>query len=144
MSRKIGDGTPFHMHKILSKFIPLVKRYQSEAVLATAVILVSILSFQAGKFYSLDRTASQMVMQSANMAEILVPEEGMITPSYPPQTLPKPNPLNWSVVASKNSDKYHFLWCAGAAKISAKNKITFTSEAEAISAGYTLAGNCQK
>ena len=50
------------------------------------------------------------------------------------------------VVASKNSKGklYHFSWCSGASQIAEKNKITFTNEAAAITAGYTLAGNCQK
>ena len=32
----------------------------------------------------------------------------------------------------------------GPAKIAEKNKLTFTTEVAAISAGYTLAGNCTK
>lgn len=48
------------------------------------------------------------------------------------------------VVASKNSTSkvYHFPWCPSASKIADKNKLTFATEAAAISAGYTLAGNC--
>ncbi len=55
-------------------------------------------------------------------------------------------PTNPQVVASKNSKGklYHFTWCPGASMIAEKNKITFASEAAAIAAGYTLAGNCQK
>jgi hypothetical protein len=47
-----------------------------------------------------------------------------------------------AVVASKNSDKYHYPWCAGAAKISEANKIFFNSKEEAEAAGYKPASNC--
>lgn len=46
------------------------------------------------------------------------------------------------VVASVNSEKFHYPWCPGAKQIKEKNKIVFESAAEAISAGFTLAGNC--
>jgi hypothetical protein len=48
-----------------------------------------------------------------------------------------------SVVASRNSDKYHLPWCGGARSIKEENKIWFSSESEAQSAGYTKAGNCK-
>ncbi len=47
------------------------------------------------------------------------------------------------VVASKNGSKYHYPWCAGAQKISAKNLVTFASAEEAKTAGLTPAGNCK-
>jgi pyridoxal biosynthesis lyase PdxS len=46
------------------------------------------------------------------------------------------------VVASVNSDKFHYPWCPGAKQIKEANRIVFESAAEAISAGFTLAGNC--
>lgn len=60
---------------------------------------------------------------------------------------PKTTPArDQTVVASKNSKGklYHFTWCPGVSMIAEKNKITFANEAAAITAGYTLAGNCQK
>ena len=48
-----------------------------------------------------------------------------------------------TLVASKNSDKYHLPWCSGAARIAEANKIYFTSEAEAKAAGYKPAANCK-
>jgi len=47
------------------------------------------------------------------------------------------------VVASKSGTKYHYPWCAGASKISDKNKVWFTNEDEAKKAGYTPANNCK-
>lgn len=48
-----------------------------------------------------------------------------------------------SVVASKNSTKYHYPWCAGAKQISDKNKVTFDSIESARAKGYTPASNCK-
>lgn len=45
-------------------------------------------------------------------------------------------------VGSKNSDKYHALWCSGAERISEENKIWFDSKVDAEAAGYEPAGNC--
>jgi len=45
-------------------------------------------------------------------------------------------------VASVNSDKFHYRWCSGAQRISADNRIYFTSKEEAGEAGYEPASNC--
>lgn len=46
-------------------------------------------------------------------------------------------------VASKNGDKYHLPWCAGAQRIKEENKIWFANKEEAEKAGYKPAGNCE-
>ena len=48
-----------------------------------------------------------------------------------------------SVVASKNGTKYYFSWCGGVGRIQDQNKIYFTSEQEAIEAGYSKASGCK-
>lgn len=47
------------------------------------------------------------------------------------------------VFASKNSTgkKYYYSWCSS--RVKDTNKTWFPSEAAALAAGYTLAGNCQ-
>lgn len=47
------------------------------------------------------------------------------------------------VVASVNSDKYHYLRCPGVKAIKEENKITFKNANEAQLAGFSLAGNCK-
>ncbi len=46
------------------------------------------------------------------------------------------------VVASKNGTKYYLPTCAGANRISEKNKVWFATIAAAVEAGYTPAANC--
>jgi len=48
-----------------------------------------------------------------------------------------------TVVASKNSTKYHYPWCSGAKRINEENKIYFNSIEEARAQGYEPAGNCK-
>ena len=47
------------------------------------------------------------------------------------------------VIGSKNSNKYHYPWCAGAKNIGDQNKIVFNSIAEARAKGYLPASNCK-
>ncbi len=48
-----------------------------------------------------------------------------------------------TLVASKNSDKYHYPWCSGARRIKEENRIWFEDAAGARAAGYEPAGNCK-
>ena len=61
-----------------------------------------------------------------------------------PNVSNSPKKLDTRVVASKNSDKYHYTWCAGSNKIKEENRVWFNSDKEAEDKGYTLAGNCTK
>ena len=120
--------------------IKFLKQYQAELILALAVILISVTAFNMGK----------MSVLKQQKATLTITGPGTAADSR--KTVDSGNnenqaPLNAGpVIASKNSTSkvYHFPWCASGSKISEKNKITFTDEAAAISAGYTLAGNCQK
>jgi hypothetical protein len=69
--------------------------------------------------------------------------ERLAPQQYSTPKSPNAQVLGAPVVASVNSDKYHYEWCSGAARISEKNKITFSSAQEAEAAGFTLAGNCK-
>lgn len=116
-----------------------LKTYQADIILAIIVVLISITSFNLGKI-------------SANQHKklpISITEPGTaVEPAVAGEKTQADNKPagNVSVVASKNSTGklYHFPWCSGAARIAEKNKITFSTEAAAIAAGYTLAGNCTR
>lgn len=128
---------------MLTKFLKLVKQRQANIVLAVAVVLISLLSFQAGKIYTLRLfSGTEPVLTLAPMSDLFSPtpaSAGGLAKS-------SPNLKESSVIASKNGSTklFHYPWCPGATKISEKNKISFVNEAAAIAAGYTLASNCQK
>jgi len=131
---------------MLSKLFQLIKAYQSDIALTVAVVVVSIISFQGGKIYTLNHQGSTLTIKNAASEDIFEsPKNNAAVFSKNPSQTQKPTgSVQFPVVASKGSDKYHFTWCPGASKISEKNKITFPSETAAIAAGLTLAGNCQK
>lgn len=123
---------------IVTKISNGVKTYQSDIVLAMAVILISIISFNLGKISALrDIKTPVAITEPANMTETSTKASSPLKPALI---------RDQSVIASKQSKNkvYHFSWCPGASKIAERNKITFTAETAAIAAGYTLAGNCTK
>ena len=48
-----------------------------------------------------------------------------------------------TIVASKSGTKYYYVWCSGASRIAAKNKIYFNTKEEAENKGYTKASGCE-
>ena len=118
--------------------IKFLKQYQADVILALAVILISVTAFNLGRISALNKQKAQITI---TQPESRIQNLGSNQKSEPV------NSLNAGpVIASKNSSGklYHFPWCSSASKIADKNKITFATETAAISAGYTLAGNCQK
>lgn len=112
--------------------IKFLKQYQADIILTLAIVLISIMAFNLGKI-----SATKQQHTPLTITEPVNPgisdENGQAR-------------AETEVVASKASKSklYHFPWCASGSKISDKNKVTFATEAAAISAGYTLAGNCKK
>ena len=47
------------------------------------------------------------------------------------------------IIASKSGRKYYYSWCSGAQKISAANRVYFSSTEQAKSAGYTPSSTCR-
>ena len=129
------------MRAILSKLSQLIKSHQSDIALVSVVIAISIISFQSGKIYALKQQSGGIIeIKQAALEEIF---ESKNTATNVKQTKTV-GQIQYEVIASKNSDKYHFSWCPGAGKISKQNKIPFPTEAAALAAGYILAFNCKK
>ena len=126
---------------MLSEIFQIIKK---NLFLIGVLVLISFLSFQLGR---ISRSASQPIkIEKANVQEIFGAQNTnlQIKANNTDRGEGKDLKINFLVVASKNSNKYHFLWCPGAKQIKETNKIYFESEAKAIAAGYTLAGNCSK
>ncbi len=127
---------------MLAKLLNLVKTYQADIVLAIAIVLITVTSFNLGKISAssnrkLPITTTQPWEEARGSASGLETEITKTSPVLNTATL---------VVASKASKSkvYHYPWCSSGSNIAEKNKITFESEAAAIATGYTLAGNCKK
>lgn len=126
---------------MVSEILAIIKK---NLFLIFLIVLISLLSFQLGR---ISKTTSEPIkIEQARVQEIFSKNNPniRIDPNNPNTENRGAEEIDFRVVASKNGTKYHFLWCSGAKRIKEANKIYFNSEEEAISAGYTLAGNCSK
>ena len=108
--------------------------------LISLVVLISLFSYQLGRISG--PKDEPIKIEGGSIQEIFQPDSNIrINTDDANRGVER---IDFRVVVSKNSDKYHFLWCSGAERIKEENKVYFNSEEEAIKAGYTLAGNCSK
>jgi bifunctional ADP-heptose synthase (sugar kinase/adenylyltransferase) len=120
------------------------------AVGATFVVVASvgISSFYVGRIVTYTQSQCPLVIDIPRSGAPMATDTSKSTSTLEKNI--KPQKIETSianraggVVVSKNGTKYHFPWCAGAGQIKEENKVWYTTEQDAISAGYTKAGNCQ-
>src|SRR3989338_7410347 len=130
--------------KILSKFLNLIKSNKHSIFLAFCIGLISFISYNLGQIDALQQTPIKILERGGSKAgsNNLKADIYSATQTKTLNNKAETKVLDTRVVASKNSDKYHYTWCAGAKKIKEENKVWFNSAQEAESKGYTLAGNC--
>jgi hypothetical protein len=121
---------------MLTKIFEFVKTYQSDIIIAVAVVLMTYTGYNVGKMVAFNSLKTPVTVQKGNMTANISGAGETTSPKH----------VDLSVVASKKSTThlYHFKWCSGASQISSANLLTFPTESAAISAGYKLASNCQK
>lgn len=135
---------------MLSKFLQLIKSRQHEIYLGSCVALIAIISYNLGQINSLKKTPisikqGTMDNKQDNKLKADIFDAAKSEPnSKQLQNSKLETKLDTRVVASKNSDKYHYSWCSGAKRIKPENQIWFNSAQEAEAKGYVLAGNCTK
>ncbi|MDO8565164.1 MAG: hypothetical protein Q7R67_00865 [bacterium] len=111
--------------------------------LALVIILTATLSFGLGRLSGVGNREGIKVEYDAELTtDNLRPTTASAINSISPKTSELTD-LQTSVVASKNSSKYHYPYCPGAKQIAEKNKLTFASPAAAEASGYILASNCK-
>ncbi len=103
---------------------------QNDLILVGGVILISLISFGAGRLTAPETVGPEpIVIEQVNREvakksnDIFGVEVGLL-------------------VASINGTKYHLPECSGAKRIKKENKIWFNSIEEAVKMGYTPAANC--
>jgi hypothetical protein len=109
------------------------------------MVLTAGIGYNIGRISAL-HTSPASDAQSANLSGV-APKNATPAKTKPPIKITQPSvkPSDPRVVATKASKSklYHHPWCSGAQRIKETNKLWFPTEADAISAGYTLAANCQ-
>ena len=107
--------------------IKLFLTYHSEIAISLIILLVGLASFGLGRLSMSEQHPPVRILQCTDKTK-----ENFIPKIYP----------GGAVVASWKGKKYHYPWCAGALRISDKNKRWFKSEKEAEAFGYKPSTNC--
>ncbi len=131
------------MSSIVTKILNLCKTYKHGLFIGLCMVLTVGIGYNIGRISAL-HTSPIDDSQTANLYD---GQHGATSPdkALPTVKITKPAiPTDPRVVASKaaGSKLYHYSWCSGAQRIKETNKLWFPTEADAISAGYTLAANC--
>lgn len=123
-------------------------KYENKIILVAGLILVSVVSFEAGILKGRELKENPIVIEKA--ADKSVSQASENAPAT--QNLPKEGEnttsdtkiQNCAFVGSKNSNKYHLPSCRWAKQIKPENKICFKDENEAKAKGYLPDNNCIK
>jgi hypothetical protein len=126
---------------MIAKLQNLVKQHKQGLFLGLLLFLTAGVGYNIGQIWAVGHPQSSDV-QAAAFKSLPGLQNGAQKAADP--TI-KPTPVDLRVVASKaaGSKLYHHPWCSGAKRIKLENQLWFPTEADAISAGYTLAANCQ-
>ena len=122
--------------------VNMVNKHQKDIFLSFCIVLVSIISFNLGKINALEKTPLKITDNKTDNFQATISKTQTANNKQTSTPKPKPQNLDTRVVASKNSNKYHFTWCPGAQQIKEVNKIWFENESLAQKTGLTIAGNC--
>ena len=129
-----------------TKLKEFIKTHQSNIVLACAIMLITVISFNLGRIAERKHANSVGILENGIA---ITKTKSALTGTNTQRTKSKktaPIRTDFSVIASKKSTtkSYHFSWCPGASKIIAANKLSFADETAAITAGFHLASNCMR
>ena len=126
--------------------VPGSSFWESDRLFVAALLIaVALVSFGLGRWSAAPRPADRApaMPAAASVAAERELQEEEAAPAAPVEAGEPAAPAGGMYVGSKNSNKYHLPWCAGARSISEANKVWFSSKEEAEAAGYVPASNCK-
>lgn len=129
------DSQSFHQN-------PLRRTLPDDLFFSFIIILVALGSFGLGRLSKIED--SRVPIRIENEPEItsdtfLPADKNKGTANTSPAIISTQS----QIVGSKNGNKYHYTWCAGAQKIAEANRRYFSSIQDAEAQGYTPASNCK-
>lgn len=127
-------------------------KYEQKIILTTSIILIAVISFEAGYLEGQKNKQDSIVVNKAACAPCPPNENKSPANSDSSHQITATTNQNQTntenqkcaFVASKNSNKYHLASCQFAQKIKPENKICFPSAEEAVKSGYQGAKCCIK
>jgi len=129
------------MNAIVRRFVENINRFESvvsrgDIFVVLLIVTMSVSAFCLGILHEREKHVPAITF--TNSLTALTP----ITPQSAQMAVAQTVKTNGRIMASKNGKRYYFSWCTGAEKIAVKNRIYFTTEAEAQSRGLTIAKGC--
>ena len=122
-----------NLSTVLENLRGFLKENQNDIILVVGVVLISLVSFGAGRLTATVALAPEpIIVEKANQPTDAVTEENTRTS----------NQKKGALVARINGTKYYLPDCSGAKRINEENKIWFSSQEEAKDMGYEPASNC--
>jgi len=123
----------------LPKIGDWLKRNQSDIALFVGFVLVAVIAFGAGRLSAPIVVRNPIVIDEPNSTSSVnifggVSQSVVDKAGESVQNITNAKGL---FVGSKNSNKYHWPWCAPAKNIKPENQVWFQSEAQAQAAGYS-------
>lgn len=125
-------------------------KYESKIILVFGLVLVAILSFEAGVLKSVKISQNPIIIEKKTLTECQKPnsdiQEALNLPQKSQNNTESINnlPQNCAFIGSKNSNKYHVPTCRWAKNIKPENITCFKDKNEAESKGYLPDKNCIK
>ncbi len=119
----------------------LRSRKAHNVALVVLVVLVATSAFGLGRLSRSPREAEPVVLRESTLPRVV--REGEMQPDMRASVSDAVFLKSGEYVASKSGKVYHLPWCAGAQRISEKNKVWFKTKEEAEAAGYRPAQNCK-
>ena len=156
---------------MLAKIKKFFKENEADIILVFAVILISLISFGAGYLLACSKekitgsniNEKSMIVENVPIEKLEVESENKKEENLVTENIKDKNESGeikdknekkeqkdedvqekTEIVASKNSDVYHYVWCPGANQIKEENKIYFNSTKDAEKAGLRPAKNCKE
>ena len=126
-----------------------VLSWKHHLVLLLCLILTALIAFGAGRlaFYEdfeepVEIISGKPISSAVSSMPGSTPRKASAESAVSSASMLGAQSASGAVVASKNSDKYHYPWCSGAKRIAEANKRSFASIEDARAAGLTPASNC--
>jgi len=137
------------MDKKDGKVKEFLVKYEAKIVLVLLLILVAVISFEAGSLKGAAFSQKLLIIEKqANAGNTTSGTPSQAQNSTQEAKIDPTSTLapsaDCAYVGSKNSNKYHLPTCRYAKGIKAENRVCFSSQDEAKSKGYVADKNCIK
>jgi len=151
--KKAKAGFSERIKKVKSKIRKFWARYEIKMVMAAGLVLISIISFEAGALKGqnwrqepliIEKIAESSMLKTADLQNNTAKSSGSASENLNTSVAGASDVAkkDCAFVGSKNSNKYHSPDCSYAKRIKPENIVCFSNGEDAKNKGYVPAGCC--